>query len=202
MNKLCNEIYHFYIDNFDTLPLDKQFHFASRLWLWSDDGFCARRLQGLRTSVTGDNSTEKALRSVYEQGKLSVHHGSKNASGLRAPYFEKYPDLRTVAMVLFRYTFLKTIYAIDGRKTLLGLFSGHEIEKLLKSIFADKRAVAVLSTHAVNAQYLYTRLVLEDDSAFDPETLLRIGQSQYNFRDPVEIQLYIYLYTHYIINKS
>jgi hypothetical protein len=202
MNNLSNSIYTYYRSHFDELPFDKQLHFASRLYLWSGDAFAREQLMRLRPQVSSQDTPENALQAVFDEASATIHHGSKNASELRAPYFEKYPLLRSVAMVLFRYTFLKTIYGLDARDKLFELFPGETIESLLTQLFADDRAVAVLSTHAINVQYLYTRVVLEQDTAFSPEAMLAIGASQYDFTDRVELQLYIYLYTHCIIGES
>lgn len=202
MEKLSNSIYTYYTDNFETLPFDKQLHFASRLFLWTGDAFSAEQLAVLRPKVTAHEDVTAAMREVYSRGLETVHHGSKNAAELRAPYFQKYPRLRTLAMVLFRLTFLESIYGLDARQTLYELFSKTEIESMLRNLLADTTALAVLSTHAVNVLYLYNRVVLRNDSALDPGVFLKIGKHTYDLTNPIELQLYIYLYTHCIIGES
>ncbi len=202
MKSLSNSIYKHYTDNFESLPFDKQLHFASRLFLWSEDEFGATQLAKLRPAVTADEHADVAIREVYAHGQETIHHGSKNAAELRAPYFKKYPQLRTLAMVLFRLTFLETIYGIDARQTLYELFDKAEIESLLNSLLADTEALAILSTHAVNVLYLYNRVVLKDDTALNPDQFLQLGPQIYDLTNPIELQLYIYLYTHCIIGES
>lgn len=202
MNDLSNRVYEYYCAHFSELTESKQLHFASRLALWSQDEFSEQTLAAIRPYVTYSDDAAKALRSVYAEALQTIHHGSKNAAALRAPYFEKYPKLRAVAMVLFRLTFLKTIYGLDGKQTLFEIFPQAELDELMRQLLADREALSILSTHAVNVLYLYSRLVLDDDELFDPALFLEIGTEQYDLTDPIHLQLYIYLYTHCIIGES
>lgn len=202
MNELSNSIYEYYRDHFAELTESKQLHFASRLALWSEDKFGLETLAEIRPYVTHHDNPAEALRSVYAEAQQTIHHGSKNAAELRAPYFEKYPQLRAVAMVLFRLTFLKTIYGLDGKDTLYELFPKDQIDKLMQQLLADREALSILSTHAINVLYLYSRIVLEDDGLFDPALFLEVGAQQYDLDNPIHLQLYIYLYTHCVIGES
>ncbi|MBC7581698.1 hypothetical protein H7097_02400 [Aeromicrobium sp.] len=202
MNDLSNSIYAYYVTHFSELSESKQLHFASRLALWSNDAFGLDELAYIRSAVSFQNDPDAALRAVYDEAQQTIHHGSKNAAALRAPYFEKYPQLRAVAMVLFRLTFLKTIYQLDGKNTLFELFPKPQLDELMQQLLADHKAVSVLSTHAINVLYLYSRVVLEDEDYFDPALFLAIGAQQYTLNDPIHLQLYIYLYTHCIIGES
>ncbi|HWT55402.1 MAG TPA: hypothetical protein VN031_00010 [Candidatus Microsaccharimonas sp.] len=202
MNDLSNTVYRYYCEHFDELSADKQLHFASRLFLWSADQFGEQKLAALRARVTHHDDPTAALRSVYDEAVKTIHHGSKNAAELRAPYFEKYPKLRAVAMVLFRLTFLDSIYGLDARPTLFEIFPKEELEELMQQLLADKEALAILSTHAINVLYLYHRVVLRSDTSLDPAQFLEVGATQYDLTDPIHLQLYIYLYTHCIIGES
>lgn len=202
MDSLSNNIYRYYCDHYAELSFDKQLHFASRLYLWDQDDFGASALSGLRSEVTLQGDPAAALRAVYKQATETIYHGSKNAAGLRAPYFEKYPHLRTLLVVLFRLTFLESVYGLDARAAFFELFDRTEAEELLKKLLADEPALAILSTHAINALYLYNRVVKNDETAFDPSLFLRIAHGQYDLENPIHLQLYIYLYTHCIIGES
>ncbi len=202
MNELSNSVYDYYCQHFSELTDSKQLHFASRLKLWSGDQFGADTLAALRPGVTQDENPDAALRAVYAEALRTIHHGSKNAAELRAPYFEKYPQLRAVAMVLFRLTFLKTIYNLDAKATLFELFPKADLDELMQQLLADQEALSILSTHAINVLYLYSRVVLEDESLYDPALFLEVGASQYDLSNPIHLQLYIYLYTHCIIGES
>lgn len=202
MIKLYNTIYQYYRTHFERLPLDKQLHFASRLYLWDDDEFGQEQLATLRSQVTANDDPVAALQEVYDAAMQTIHHGSKNAAELRAPYFEKYPRLRLIAMLLFRATFLKTIYDIDARPALFALVSRQEIEQLLQDLLADHEAISILSTHAINVLYLYSRVITDDEALFDPQQFVTIASTAYDLDNPIHLQLYIYLYTHCIIGES
>jgi len=202
MNILSNNIYDYYLANFKDLSFDKQFHFASRLYLWDQDVEAAALLKQLRAKFTADDNPKLALKSVYEAALGSPVHGSKNASELRKPYFEKYPVLKTYVTLLFRCIFLQTIYGLDAREEFLKLCPREDVENLVKKLLEDSEAVAILSTHAINFFYLYGRLFKTEQDLFTPETFLVIGKKHYNLADPIHLQLLIYLYTHCIIGES
>jgi hypothetical protein len=203
MTNLSNDVYQYYRDHFTELAADKQLHFASRLALWSNDAFGQAKLAELRGYVTHNNNITAALQNVYDEAQKTVHHGSKNAAGLRTPYFIKYPHLRTVAMLLFRITFLKTVYGIDCTKEIFSYFSKTELDNLAFTLLNDTEALAILSTHAINFLYLYNRVILGDENSLNAKVFMKIqGTGVYDLTNPVHIQLFIYLYTHCIIGES
>ena len=89
MIDLHNAIYNYYLEHLGQLPEDKQFHFASRLYLWSGDESAQKILQRLRPYFTHHDDPSAALRQIHFQSTQSLAHGSKNASELRAPYFAR-----------------------------------------------------------------------------------------------------------------
>jgi len=201
MNDLSNNVYDYYLGHFAELSPDKQLHFASRLYLWSGDERCAEHLRQLRAGVTLGDDPGAALREVYNLAQTTIHHGSKNAAAERAPHFERYPELRSVVMVLFRLTFLRTVYGIDARGAFYDLYPAQTLDDLQQRLLADRQAMAILSTHAINFLYLYNRVLLDDDTSFDPSQLLDLARI-YDFSRPVHLQLFIYLYTHCVIGES
>jgi hypothetical protein len=202
MNSLSNDVYTHYLEHFEALPFDKQFHFASRLYLWHQDPQLAARLNELRPEFAANNSPKTAFAQLLALSAGSPVHGSKNASELRRPYFDKYPKLKTYVLLLFRTAFLRTIYNIDASDLLLEHFSQTELDNFAKELLKDKDAIAILSTHAINFLYLYSRVVRKDNSLFDPAFFLEIGGQAYDTRDKIHMQLLIYLYTHCIIGES
>jgi hypothetical protein len=202
MDELSNSVYEYYVAHFNELTESKQLHFASRLALWSADPFAIRTLGTMRPMVTHNEDPAAALQAVYAEAQATIHHGSKNAAELRAPYFGRYPQLRGIATVLFRLTFLKTIYSLDARAALFEIFPKDQLDEFFRQLIIDREAVSILSTHAVNVLYLYSRIVLEDDSLFDPKVFLEVGAQHYDMSRPLHLQLYIYLYTHCIIGES
>lgn len=202
MQDLSNNIYQYYLKEFEYLSFEKQFHFSSRLYLWSQDLRTKQILQTLQSEYTQNGNPKVAIRNIIKKTKGSLAHGSKNATNLRQPYFEKYALLKTYVSVLFRITFLKTVYNLDLSAYFLELFDEEAIDQLAQALLADKKALAILSTHAVNFLYLYHKVIKQDDSILNPSIFINIGKTQYNLEDKVNLQLLIYLYTHCIIGES
>jgi len=193
----------YYLAHWDDLPLDKQFHFASRMWLWSQDPVMATKLAAAREWFCGDGSNEgiqKVLQEILDAQTPTF--GSKNAAAERAPYFAKYPLVRQLLPLLFRLLFMETIYGIDGREQLGKVVDLSGVPALIEALMADDRAIAILSTHAANFLYLWHRFYLRDENGFSLEKLLQVGQTAYDLSNKTELQLFIYLYTHCIIGES
>lgn len=202
MNKISNTIYQYYAGNFDLLPADKQFHFASRLWLWTGDAQSRAQLDDLKPWFTHHNSPTVALDDVVAIAKQSPLYGSKNALALRRPHFLTYPLLRQYTSVLFRLNFLQTVYNINASDLFYKHFQADKVESYAANLQADTPAMAMLSTHAVNFLYLYSAIVKHDMTALQPVKLIEIVRGQYNLADPLHLQLLIYFYTHCIIGES
>jgi len=202
MSALSDAIYTQYIDNFAALPFDKQFHFASRLYLYSGNTETEQILEQLRPEFTHNDSPALAFRDIVDAAAASPVHGSKNASELRWPYFEKYPTLKVSVMLLFRLAFLRSIYGIDARTEFFDICPPAELDQLYAELSHDTAAVAILSTHAINLFYLYRRFALQDESGIDPADYIAIAHSDYDATDKLHLQLCIYLYTHCIIGES
>lgn len=202
MNDLHDLVYRYYLEHFDELPFDKQFHFASRLFLWNQDDFGRTQIPRLRAEFTAHDNPHKALQQIFDEAQGSPVHGSKNAAELRRPYFEKYPQLKTQVLLLFRTAFMKHMYGIDAHDDLLSILSVEDFDVTMGKLLNDHETLSILSTHAVNLLYLYTRVVREDEKLFDPSLFLEIGRKAYDRANPIHIQLLIYLYTHCIIGEA
>ncbi len=200
MSNLSNSILEEYLSKFDTMSFDKKFHFASRLYLWDDQEILAEKLRELRSDFTFNDNPKAALQNVYTNSLAAPVHGSKNASELRVPYFEKYPSLKTAVLLLFRITFMYHIYGIDARNMLFDYYSKEELDRLEQDLREDKAALAILSTHAVNFIYLYNLVIKQADSIDTSDFFEAVNF--YDLKDPIHLQLFIYLFTHCIIGQS
>jgi len=203
MENLSNSILQYYLKHFRKMPYDKQFHFASRIYLWNQDAVLKQYLFGeLRAEFTAQENPAAALQAIVDRTKAEKSHGSKNAALLRQPYFERYPLLKMYASLLFRVTFLETIYGIDARPALSAFVSDAELADYEQQLLADDDALAILSTHAINFLYLYRRVVKRDETGFDPAQFLELGRTHYDRTQRIHLQLLIYLYTHCILGES
>jgi hypothetical protein len=189
------------LEHITDLPADKQFHFASRLYLWNKDAACKKILDELRPWFAHDDNPAAALQDVAAEAAASPVHGSKNAADLRRPFFERYPNLKAYVSVLFRITFLQTIYGIDCHALFYELFAKEDAEQLVQDLLADPDALRILSTHAVNFLYLYNGIIKGNTSAIGPSSFLSLREG-YDLAGSIQLQLFIYLYTHCIIGES
>lgn len=202
MQYLSNDILSYYLAHLEQLPPDKQFHLASRLYLWDQTPAAQDLITDLRPYFSADDNPKHAVEDVIAYALSSPIHGSKNAAELRRPHFERYPKLKAYVSALFRITFLRHIYDYDVRSVFTDHFPANETRLLIDELLGDSQALAILSTHAVNFLYLYSRVLVEDDTLFDPALFLEIGATEYDRSNPLHLQLLIYLYTHCIIGES
>ena len=203
IENLSNSVLQYYLEHFQEMSYDKQFHFASRIYLWNRDPELKQHLFGdLRAEFTAQENPQQALQIIVDRTKALQSHGSKNAAELRRPYFERYPLLKMYVSLLFRVTFLETVYGIDARAELLTLVSDAELADYEQRLLADDDALAILSTHAINFLYLYRRIVKRDETGFDPAQFLELGRNHYDRTQKIHLQLLIYLYTHCILGES
>lgn len=202
MQDLSNTIYRYYLDHFKELPFDKQYHFASRLYLWSQDPETQSSLDNLKAEFSANNQPRQVIEQIIELAKQSPVHGSKNAAELRRPYFERYPMLKTYVSVLFRLTFLKTAHNIDATDLMFEYFNKKDLDDLAHALLNDPEATAILSTHAINFLYLYDTFIVGGELNIDPTVFIQIGQAQYDLDNVTHLQLLIYLYTHCVIGES
>lgn len=200
MDKKINS---FYLSHFSELAFEKQFHFASRLWLWNGDESYQKLLVDMRPSFAGDLTAESISGILGEVlAKQTPDFGSKNAAAQRAPYFARYPLLRRVLPLLFRLLFIETIYGVDARQTLGEHIHIAELEDMANALKNDPEAIAILSTHAANFFYLWNRFYKRDEAGVPLDVLFDIGQNRYDHDNLTHLQLLIYLYTHCIIGES
>jgi hypothetical protein len=202
MNDLSNSILTYFQDNLQKLSPEKQFHFASRIYLWSRQPEMRSTLDKLRPWYTSADRPMEALKNVVNQSEEKPDYGSNNAYYLRRPFFDRYPKLTEYTPALLKVTYMKTIYDIDSRDEFFSLFPANEIDQFSEQLYADDQALAMLSSQAINFLYLYEQLIKENPSIVEPQRFLSIGQSAYDLTDKTNLQLMIYLYTHCIIGAT
>lgn len=202
MNEISNRIYNYYFEHIDTLDTETQFHFATRLYLWSGDTAAWQLLQRLRPWCTADEQPGAAVRQVLEHVTAAPLLKVRNATALRTPYFERYPLLRQCNVVLFRLLFLKTIYDIDERTLFYELFDKTEVEAMYTALKADSDALRILATYATNFLYIYARFIHEDETGLPIRHFYELGSLGYDGFGKTGLQLNIYFYTHCIIGES
>ena len=196
---LSQKVRHYYLEHFQELPFDKQFHFATRLHSWNGDAECSELLQTLRPFVVKD---EEELRKDLEQLIHQPPTAKINAAAAREQYFERYPDLRGLMLALFRVRHLLSIYDIDARATLLELYPIDKLRSLADAIRNDDDALRVLSTYAINYLYLVDHILYPEGGTPPPVERFYQLADVYDTSEPEQVQLMIYFYTHCIIGES
>ena len=194
------DIKKYYFDGFDSLSLQHQFHFASRLGAWNGLPLACKKLDDIKIkySTPPDNQTEqKYLRHLLSAPQT----GRRVAHNQRKPYFEKYPELFGIEKALFRVRHLLTVYNIDVRKDFITVYSTASLRKILEELSSDSEALRILSSFAVNVFYLADILFDIHITAVTANFWYTTGLS-YSFDTNESIQLFIYFYTHCIIADS
>ena len=204
MNNISKSIYHYYQAHFDELSLSKQFHFASRLDVWSEDAWAHEKVEQLRKQLLPTGEGAETLRRISDGTLIPLRYGSKGLQALRGPYFARYPKLRTYAAMLYWALQLEHFYGIDARRAVVANVADGELDQLYSDIMNDREAIAALSTYAINFLYLYRRLFHHDAADLSPLLFEEIAASVHNRNDsdPRQLQLRLYLLTHCIIADS
>ncbi len=199
---MFEEVNNYYLSRMADLPFEKQFHFASRLWLWTGKKTYADILLRLKPQFCDDGSPDAVNKVLGDLlASQNSDFGSKNAAVERAPYFAHYPLLRQVLPLLFRLLFMKTIYNIDARRELKNHVDLDAVDKLALELANDREAIAILSTYACNFFYLWHSFFKESPKDIPVLQMYEIGLTAYDF-SLTHRKLQFYLYTHCIIGDS
>lgn len=203
VNILAERVTSTYFSRLSELSLTTQFHFNSRTYSWSNNLKAKENLLGLQAEFMPATQEERAevLKSIIIPKEGA---GERiNAYEVRLPYFEKYPLLRPVNLVLFRLRHWLHIYGVDERELLFAMFSKEDIDAMYAALLKDTEALKFLSTYAVNFIYLYHNFMGEGEGEgeLDMNAVLELSQ-EYDLTNPLHAQLLQYLYTHCIIADS
>lgn len=200
MNILSNSVYRYYFSHFDELTLDKQFHFVSRLYAVCNDKQAKEKLLQLQAPLIGNNTALQVLSTIQSGAMFPLLPGNAELLQARAPYIEKYPQLRDTSRLLYWSAMLSYAYQFESKEALTSLIPSDDLEDLYQDLLRDHSAVATLSTHAVNYLYVYKRFY-KHESGPDPSLFSTIlsNQSHYDYSDPVQLRLAVYMVTHAII---
>ncbi len=196
---LADSVRQYYIEYFDQLTLDKQFHFAGRLAAWEMNEACLAHLTKLQPEILPPEITAKALLEdlIWHPPVAKI-----NAAQSRAVYFARYPELRGLMLGMFRVRHAHDIYGTDLREELLELVPHSALRDLAEQLSADNDALRTLSTYAINYLYLLDILFPNQyEDLLQAHSFYALGNT-YDLTDPESIQLLIYLYTHCIIGDS
>lgn len=201
----------YYINALDTIG-SKATHFAQRCWLWSNDEWARTYLDNTLESYIGTTPEAQAKRLKQIFNRRSEVKTSKRIEQ-RGGFYEVYPMLRKYNALLFKVLFAETIHGIDLRPVVSELMSDEAINELFHKLWRDKRAVAFLSTQAINFFYLVQYYYRNNERAraalpFDPSQLIELCHDfdthlgEHTMDLSSRLSLEIYLLTHMVIGQS
>lgn len=193
--ELRQKIKKYYYQNSESLPLDKRFHFASRLAAWSGETEAYTQLRQLKPYLTREGDVRQALIETIQSPVANVY-----AKRQRLEFFDKYPDLYGVHNAFFRIRHLREVYGIDAREELLEIVDKNRLMAIHESLLKDSQAVRILSRFAVDYIYLF-EILFNVKSSFEPEQIISLI-SGYDMNDPTQRHLMVYLLTHSILAES
>lgn len=183
-----------YCDNMESLSKAKQFHFNSRLFLWTQESCYEKRLISLKDFFLEN------IEEILENVKNPVAEHSRRFLHQRQFALEKYPWITQYNALLFKWLFLKTIFRVDIRERVLLAIPKDILQFYAKTLLNDPHSLIALSTLGINFLYL-TRGILQDSTLFHPENLLHIAEKHYPDTNEYA-ELSLYYFTHCIIGES
>lgn len=197
--QFISDIRQYYIDHFNELPPDKQFHLATRLGAWENLPFCSNYLEQVRSDYV---KSPERIASDLKDLLYNPPAAKINAAATRQPYFDKYPDLRGLMLALFRVRHLLAVYEHDARQLLVELYPLDQMRALSDQLLTDGDALKILSTYAINYIYLVDHILYpSSERPVSVAAFTELGTT-YDATHPEQTQLMIYFYTHCIIGAS
>lgn len=197
-NNLYTKVLEEYKQNIDRLTFSHKYHFLHHLYLWDRNDWASNELACIKKEIAGDKAT--VLERIDRQSRQSAVAPVKNAAQLRKKYFAKYPSIQLLNNLLLETLYMKTVFGVDSR-TLIPQVTRHlDIPTIFKTLLADSKAIAFLSTYAVNFFYIYDKFYAKTES-IKPADILRHADIL-DKNNPQELLLYFYFVTHCIIGDS
>jgi RimK family alpha-L-glutamate ligase len=192
-----------YYDSNYAFLAGKQFHYASRMWLWTKEDSYFQKLQTLKSKYVGANLEETESKILEDLNKNEYSSFKNPGKQHRLKYFDKYPELTKFNPLLFYTLFCDTIYNTNIRTILAKHISDEKFLEMAEKIQSNEIDFYMLSTRAVNFLYLLDFYFQGKKQFLNPEKYLQIAKNN-DFADDklTNISLKIYLLTHCIIGAS
>lgn len=192
----------YYFQHTDFLSREDQFHFYSRLYLYTKDQKYYKKLKGLKGWYIWKTSALPNIINSLLENSLQKKVALVNRKDYRILAVEKYPLISAYNYILFKTLFTKTVYSFDHRQRIKGLLDDKIFHDYSKRLLEDKSSVFSLSTHAVNFLFLNKWLHEQPIDSHTLRYLLETAQTQSLPNNNATIQSQIYLLTHMIIGAS
>lgn len=200
--KPTSELVREYYDKNYNFLAGKQFHFASRMWLWTKDKKYRKALDELKERYIGKTEEE-----IEEKIKHDLAHEESNfkhaAKKEREEFFNKYPRLSQYNPILFYHLFCRTLYDTDIRPAIRKFVSDEEFLEQVELLKKDDNDFFMLSSRAVNFLYLLDFYFDGEKGFLEPERYLNIAKNiSFKEDQKVNAQLKTYILTHAILGAT
>jgi hypothetical protein len=200
MKDLIGRVLEAYEQDAPTFPVRKQFHFYSRLFLWSEKRRYSNEIQNLFASWwPGEDKLITQLKRVPTT--LTARRRFAGIKEYRQVSAEKHPKVFTYNRIFFKLLFAETVYGLSGATIFKNGIDHRDLELTVTQLISDPESVAKLSTHAVNFLYLVRRFE-ESFDLFTPALFRNVASMSPNEMTVFDLHARIYLLTHTIIGES
>lgn len=176
-NRLYNKVNDFYKKNFDKLK-DKQFHFASRLYLYNKNFYYSKKLKKIELKLFNDKIIP-SLTLPYTKIKNIKHLDQ------RQKYLDKYPQLIIFHDILLKSVYYKSVYQKSVKKFTMQLIKKDKIETLVERLLKDEECIVNLSTYAITFLFLY--FIYYKKHKFNLKKIISLPKNKLNIKKQKKI---------------
>lgn len=196
---MVQKILDYYLRNLSTLPFTTQFHFLSRMYLWTGDEIYFNRLNSLKADYAGSAKQEQTakIKQYLQTFQLQyLRYGEK-----RNRFIKEIPQLIPTGKALSVWLFFKTVYKENLRNVIVENVKDDTLEKYIHYLQKNREAWYYLSTYATNFMY-FVSFYKPDLFQVEIEKFIAVFHEFYDKNDKVNVQIGCYFLAHCIIAAS
>jgi hypothetical protein len=196
---LFHRVHERYMHNAHMLPLRKQFHFFSRLYLWTREEEYRHTLQHMHDEwwKSFDTITQRSARIQSEPPRFVEPKKKYRISAMRT-----YGAIGIYNRLLFRCLYDRTIFNGNAFTQIRELIDSDHMFTLREQLVSDQNALFALSTPAVNFLTLTQYFFANEVRPLAPQFFLDVGEACVLSDQADDNDARIYFYTHSIIGAS
>lgn len=196
---MVQQILDYYLKNLSILPFKTQFHFLSRMYLWTRDEAYLNRLNSLKAEYAGISKQEQTakIKQYLQTFQLEyLRYGEK-----RNRFIEEIPELIPTGKALSVWLFLKTVYKENIRNVIVESVKDNTLESYIHYLQTNREAWYYLSTYATNFMY-FVSFYKPDLFRIEIKEFMAVFHEFYDKNDKVNVQIGCYFLSHCIIAAS
>ncbi len=183
----------------ENLPIRKQYHYLSRMYLWTHEVEYKKRLEALKEEYMG--SLETLCDSARAVPQSTVKQKKSGGRAYRLEAYTKHYKVYAYNALFFKMLYIKTVYGSDEWKTVYEAIDWNDVVRVQKELFSDTGAVLTLSTHAINFLY-HVQDFLGETCGYDAKMIFDTLDDEVSLERNALRESEIYFVTHAIIGAS